>query len=104
MSKGINPAGAEHNKCDILKQLLSAIRLCKLIGDIPQQLAKRDAKKKKNVDAAHGTGNSMPGAIVSDKTSSEFLPRAGVLRLWLRTLTKMAKSCLTCTPSEIFLS
>lgn len=56
MSKGINPAGAEHNKCDILKLLRSAIGLCKLIGDIPQQTAKRD-EKKKNVDAALGTGN-----------------------------------------------
>lgn len=48
MSKGINPAGAEHNKCDILKLLRSAIRLCKLIGDIPRQTAKRDVKKKKS--------------------------------------------------------
>lgn len=56
MSKGINPAGAEHNKCDILKLLRSAIGLCKLIGDIPQQTAKRDVKK--NMDAALGTGNS----------------------------------------------
>lgn len=47
MSKGINPAGTEHNKCDVLKLLRSAIRLCKLIGDIPQQTAKRDVKKKK---------------------------------------------------------
>lgn len=100
MSKGINPAGAEHNKCDILKLLRSAIRLCKLIGDIQQ---KEMSKKKGGGDAALGTGNS--GASVSDKTSPDFLPHAGVLRLWLYALNKMAKSCPTCTtvPSEIIL-
>lgn len=67
MSKGINPAGAEHNKCDILKLLRSAIRLCKLIGDIQQ---KEMSKKKGGGDAALGTGNS--GASVSDKTSPDF--------------------------------
>lgn len=65
MSKGINPAGREHNKCDILRLLRSAIHLCKLIGNIPQQTEKRDVMKTWMLHLRRG--NSVPSANASDK-------------------------------------